>query len=52
MTPEKFNWLLHVMLVYHTHLTIKKQDKKKQKAVQNQPIQDDSSDNNSDSENE
>ena len=32
MTPGNFNWLLHVMLVYHTQVILKKQDIKKKKA--------------------
>ncbi|KAF8879972.1 hypothetical protein CPB84DRAFT_1817361 [Gymnopilus junonius] len=28
MTPENFNWFIHVMLFYHTKYTIKKQQKK------------------------
>jgi hypothetical protein len=28
MTPANFNWLLHVMLVYHTKFVLKKQQKK------------------------
>lgn len=28
MTAANFNWLLHVMLVYHTRLVLKKQQKR------------------------
>ncbi|KJA12989.1 hypothetical protein HYPSUDRAFT_111078, partial [Hypholoma sublateritium FD-334 SS-4] len=34
MTPANFNWLLHVMLTYHTHLIIKKQEKKRNAIAQ------------------
>lgn len=28
MTPANFDWLLHVMLVYHTQFVLKKQQKR------------------------